>query len=307
MTTSLIKAFLATAALAGAAWAYSNSVSEESNYAEWGPYPPVAPFSNHALPHTWSLVDMYFPLVGDCHFHNDYDSSRGSYRHTGIDIGAGPMTPIVAPFSGTIGFKRETFWIYGDNGWAALGTHLNDNNYGKHDHRGDRDVMFAPYLVPGQHITGGEFIGYVGDSGNATGPHLHFELFAPGSAPIAKRIRNPWPSLMRSQRLHTARISIPNPDQKPDPHELRLQACVRTTMPEHHKAIFILVAKETPKGKVIAVSHMRYIRLYLSEQAVQEAGGWEALSRIPEHRTLSLYVPDRTDIEGATIQRLVID
>ncbi len=78
-------------------------------------------------------------------------------------------------------------------------------------------------------------------------------------------------------------------------------------MPEHHKAIFILVAKETPKGKVIAVSHMRYIRLYLSEQAVQEAGGWEALSRIPEHRTLSLYVPDRTDIEGATIQRLVID
>jgi murein DD-endopeptidase MepM/ murein hydrolase activator NlpD len=238
------------------------------------------------------MVDLYFPLVGPYHFKNDYDLPRGGYHHTGIDIGASPLTPIVAPFSGTIGFKRETFWIYGDNGWAALGTHLNDNNYGKHDHHGDRDVMFAPYLRPGQHVQGGEFIGYVGDSGNATGPHLHFELFAPGKEPIARRLRNPWPSLIRSQHLHEARITIPNADVRPSGDELRLDACVRTTFPNLNKAIFILVAKENTKGKVMAVA---------------DAGGWEALTRLPENRTVALFVKDRPDIEGATVDRLLIN
>jgi hypothetical protein len=282
------------------------SAASSANYAEWGPYPPVAPFSNAHLPHQWSLVNMYFQLVGPCHWKNDYDVPRGGYRHTGIDIGAGPMTPIVAPFSGTIGFKRETFWIYGDNGWAVLGTHLNDNDYGRHNHRGDRDVMFAPYLQPGQHVDGGDFIGYVGDSGNATGPHLHFELYAPGSAPIGRRIRNPWPSLKRAQRLQTARITIPNEDQKPAKGQLRLDACIRTTLPKFNKAIFILVAKETSRGKVMAVSHPHYIRLHLSDQAVQDAGGWEALSHLSENRTMALYLSNGPHVEGETIDRLVL-
>ncbi|HWD37285.1 MAG TPA: M23 family metallopeptidase [Fimbriimonas sp.] len=249
---------------------------------------------------------MFFPVIGKWHFKNDYDAPRGRYRHTGIDIPANKMTPIVAPFSGTLGMKRDSFWIYGDNGYAILGTHLNDDNLGREDHKGSRDVMFAPYLKPNQRVEGGQFIGYVGASGNATGPHLHFELYRPGNEPAAKRIINPWPSLHRAQHLRVARIPLPQKDLKPEKGQVRLQVCMRLTKPETHKATFILVAKQMPGGRVIAVQHVRYIKLTLSDQAVQDAGGWDALSHMSDTQTIALYLPNWDDLDGRTVDHLVM-
>jgi murein DD-endopeptidase MepM/ murein hydrolase activator NlpD len=101
--------------------------------------------------------------------------------HTGVDIpGNNIGTPILAAGSGTV------VWA----GWglfteAPLNT---DDPYGqavaiKHDfgYRGQQLYtiyahMEAVNATLGQWVKAGEVIGYVGDTGATTGPHLHFEV-----------------------------------------------------------------------------------------------------------------------------------
>lgn len=84
----------------------------------------------------------------------------GTHVHQGVDMGATTGLPIVAPFDGTAvqnpseagGLAVE---LYGEGGYA-YNAHL--SAYGK---------LGA--------VRAGDVIGYVGMTGNASGPHLHFE------------------------------------------------------------------------------------------------------------------------------------
>jgi len=85
--------------------------------------------------------------------------------HTGIDIEAPYGSPVRAAADGEV--TGET-----------LGA-----GYGKQivlDHGHDVITLYghlsALAVVPGQHVTRGQVIGYVGQSGRATGPHLHYEV-----------------------------------------------------------------------------------------------------------------------------------
>lgn len=89
--------------------------------------------------------------------------------HTGIDI-ANPEGKIgdniIAMMPGTVIYAGEISW-----------------GYGKHiiiDHGDNVTTLYGHlskiYVIPGQKITPGEVIGQEGQTGWATGPHLHFEV-----------------------------------------------------------------------------------------------------------------------------------
>ncbi|MGZ6997616.1 MAG: peptidoglycan DD-metalloendopeptidase family protein [Acidimicrobiia bacterium] len=85
--------------------------------------------------------------------------------HTGIDIGAGYGAPVRAAATGTVvvagvisGYGNAIVIDHG-NGLATLYGHL--SRFSVHQ---------------GVHVTVGQTIGAVGNTGNSTGPHLHFEV-----------------------------------------------------------------------------------------------------------------------------------
>ncbi len=270
---------------------------------EWGPPPPVAPFSNSPLPDEEVVEPMIFPVLAKCRWTDDYNTQRDGFVHTAIDIRAPKMSPIVAPIDGTIGFKTQTFWIYGDDGWAVLGTHLNDDNLGTHDKSGSQDVMFSPDLVPGQHVYAGQFIGYVGMSGDASGPHLHFELFKPGEGLFAPRIRNPYPSLKAAQIIAEPRLHLSHP--KPGKGEMRFDGCLRFVDRTRSVINLILVAKQLENGRASVTLGPRYVRLHLTPAVVAQAGGWDALQVIPGTSTVTCYLPATDHPGDSTVLRLL--
>lgn len=113
---------------------------------------------------TGSLV---YPVVGVTT--SMYGPRWGGY-HNGIDIAASTGTPILAADSGMVVFR----------GWSG--------NYGyliKIDHGNGAMVTWYGHLSRfnvslGDTVTKGQVIGYVGNTGFSTGPHLHYEVHVNG-------------------------------------------------------------------------------------------------------------------------------
>jgi murein DD-endopeptidase MepM/ murein hydrolase activator NlpD len=87
--------------------------------------------------------------------------------HLGLDLGAAYGTPVRATADGSVSYAAPRGG-YGNlvelehpNGYATRYGHLS---------------RIAPGLVPGSPVRQGDVIGYVGMTGLATGPHLHYEV-----------------------------------------------------------------------------------------------------------------------------------
>lgn len=114
---------------------------------------------------------LLWPVPGFTWLSSVFNEGRDGYRHGGIDIaGAGIYgTPILAADDGTV----STSW-YCNGGWGGgYGTYcMIDHAEGKSTLYGH---MSAIAVSPGEYVTKGQVIGYVGSTGESTGPHLHFE------------------------------------------------------------------------------------------------------------------------------------
>ncbi len=93
--------------------------------------------------------------------------------HKGTDWAAPVGTPVVAAFNGTVNFA-------GDGG--TYGNLVKITDADGSETRYAHLSRFADGLQAGQQIAAGTLIGYVGTTGQSTGPHLHFELYVGGEA-----------------------------------------------------------------------------------------------------------------------------
>lgn len=88
------------------------------------------------------------------------------YGHRGIDIALPEGAPVYASDTGTVTFANYDTWGYGNlivlnhgNGFETFYAHLSAVN-----------------VSPGQIVNQGNLIGSTGNSGNSSGPHIHFEV-----------------------------------------------------------------------------------------------------------------------------------
>jgi murein DD-endopeptidase MepM/ murein hydrolase activator NlpD len=100
----------------------------------------------------------------------------GHHWHSGIDLAAALGTPVMATLGG------------------AATVLISATGYGLHviiDHGGGLSSLYGHLdtvtIVTGDIVTPGEVIGTVGATGNATGPHLHFEIRRDGVAEDPRR------------------------------------------------------------------------------------------------------------------------
>jgi len=105
-----------------------------------------------------------------------------SRPHTGVDWANRVGTPIIAAGNGTV-LKAEWDSGYGrrvelqhTNGYVTAYSHMSS---------------FAKGITPGKRVQQGQVIGYVGNSGLSTGPHLHYEVIINGSFVDPLKIRLP--------------------------------------------------------------------------------------------------------------------
>ncbi len=93
--------------------------------------------------------------------------------HHGVDLAADRGTPVVAAGKGVV-TKAE----YGHPGYGNW-VHIKHGDSGFETRYGHFQKI-AKRIRAGVHVDQGTVIGYVGSTGHATGPHLHYEVFRDG-------------------------------------------------------------------------------------------------------------------------------
>ena len=123
---------------------------------------------------------MVCPVDGATTFRDSWGEPRpGGRSHSGVDMIAALGTPLVAIESGVL---TNLGWHYaggiglyvdGDSGDQWYYCHLS---------------AYAAGMAAGTRVVAGQVIGYVGETGNAAGPHLHLAHILPSGQYV-----NPYP------------------------------------------------------------------------------------------------------------------
>jgi murein DD-endopeptidase MepM/ murein hydrolase activator NlpD len=119
-----------------------------------------------------AATSAIFPVQGPYSFGDRFGVGRPDHIHQGQDIPAAEGTPVVTPRAGTV------YWVaYQAAGAGYYVVVAGDDG---------RDYVFmhlqagSTAVAKGQPVLAGQRIGLVGHTGDAQGPHLHFEIWVNG-------------------------------------------------------------------------------------------------------------------------------
>jgi murein DD-endopeptidase MepM/ murein hydrolase activator NlpD len=153
---------------------------------------PVDPSQQVTPAPAGPTVAGVFPLVGSYSFGSDdarFGAGRAGHIHQGQDVIAASGTPIVAPLAGTVLWTANQpagagiyAVIHGADGRDYVFMHI------KHD---------TLLVTAGDAVRAGEQIAQVGATGDASGPHLHFEIWVGGWGTNDGQPIDPLPQLQR--------------------------------------------------------------------------------------------------------------
>lgn len=139
---------------AGVSYGVSSGVGGSSDASADYPWPVTSPYGPRG-----PVYDKDGRLVSDG-FHHGVDLGVAE----GTRIGAAMAGKVIA--AGWAGSAGNQTVIYGDNG-----------KYYRYYHQ-----KVTPPVQPGMRVEAGDVIGYVGTTGDSTGPHLHFQVDNGGNA-----------------------------------------------------------------------------------------------------------------------------
>jgi hypothetical protein len=122
-----------------------------------------------------------FPVAGPAHWVDDWYTPRftgTTFRfHLGVDIVADYGTPLRSPADGTARISNDP------SGGLGVQVVQPDGTFFYMAHMS----ALADGLVDGTPVHVGDLVGYVGQSGDATGPHCHFGIYQGGTTPVSPK------------------------------------------------------------------------------------------------------------------------
>lgn len=149
------------------AGAHADILARKHNYAWPALWPvpkgdPTPEPEDEVLTIIWPKMDKVTGFYGQL-----YTTDAGAkYAHEGLDISRATGTPVYAPFAGVVAFA---------------GVDASYGNYCRVFHPRLKICTFFAHLSElrvqnGNSIVPGQLLGYTGNTGNSSGPHLHFEV-----------------------------------------------------------------------------------------------------------------------------------
>lgn len=124
------------------------------------------------------------PYITQYFGYTKFALNSGSYKnnmHNGMDLGAPTGSKIYAPLTGVVRATGNTDSVPGCYSWGK---------WALIDHANGLSSMFAHMsqiaVTAGQKINTSEIVGYIGNTGYSTGPHLHFTLYVKDGVEVKK-------------------------------------------------------------------------------------------------------------------------